>query len=653
MANIHPASTSEASRTSLAGPVTPVAPTADTTFRPASDIAAMFLKTGAISAAQASRIHRIQQKLPHRSFLSIVQDLGFASEEQARKVMQDNRLKISLGSLLVELGYLKPVDLEVALEAQRKSPERKKLGEVLVEQRFIDEQRLIEVLSMQLGFPHVQPDYASIDRDLMRKVNPNWCKQHLVAPLRSNGSQTLLAMADPLDNASRVSAESVFGNNIAIGIATRREILDAIASIEQGSPPVERGEEELNETAVEVVQRVILDALKLGVSDIHIEPLKNRLRVRFRRDGVMEHYRDFDSAITTTLTARIKVLSGAGIADKRRHMDGRIRFEDPASGLSSDLRVSFYATLNGQKIVLRLLNRQALHINIRETGLAPRVLERFLEEALDAPSGVILITGPTGSGKTTTLYGAVNYLNNDETCIVTAEDPVEYVVDGIAQCSINPQINLTFEETLRHMVRQDPDVIVLGEIRDSFSAETAIQAALTGHKVLTTFHTEDTIGGLLRLMNMDIETFLISSTVVSVLAQRLLRRVCPHCAQPYKPTPAELRKLGYSANDTTAGRFMLGNGCEHCHYTGYGGRIGIFELLVLNEEVKAAIRSAESSSQIRRVSMETSGLLTLLEDGIAKAALGQTSIPEVLKNLPRMEKPRPIPELFRLTGLHP
>jgi type IV pilus assembly protein PilB len=553
----------------------------------------------------------------------------------------------------VELGYLKPTELDAALEAQRKSPVRKKLGEILVEQRFIDEQRLIEVLAMQLGFPHVEPDYGSIDRDLMRKVNPNWCKQHLVAPLRSNGERTMIAMADPLDTPARQSAESVFGSNIDIGIASKREILDAIASVEKGAAYVEPGQDELDETAVDVVNRMILDALHLGASDIHIEPLKNRLRVRFRRDGVMEPYRDFESSLIATLTARIKVMSGAGIADKRRHMDGRINFEDPASGLSSDLRVSFYATLNGQKIVLRVLNRQALNISIRETGLAPRVLERFIEEALDAPSGVILITGPTDSGKTTTMYGAVNYLNNDETSIVTAEDPVEYVMDGIAQCSINPQINLTFEETLRHMVRQDPDVIVLGEIRDTFSAETAIQAALTGHKVLTTFHTEDTIGGLLRLMNMDIETFLISSTVVSVLAQRLLRRVCPHCAEPYKPTPAELRKLGYSANDTTAGRFILGRDCEHCRYSGYHGRVGIFELLVLNKDEKTAIRSSESSSQIRRVSMETSGLVTLLEDGIAKAALGQTSIPEVLKNLPRMEKPRPIPELFRLTGLQP
>ena len=201
------------------------------------------------------------------------------------------------------------------------------------------------------------------------------------------------------------------------------------------------------------------------------------------------------------------------------------------------------------------------------------------------------------------------------------------------------------------MVRQDPDVIVLGEIRDRFSADAAIQAALTGHKVLTTFHTEDSIGGLLRLMNMDIETFLISSTVVSVLAQRLLRRVCKHCAEPYKPTPTELRKLGYSAADTTAGNFLLGKGCEKCHYSGYMGRIGIFELLVLNEDVKTAMRASKTSSEIRKISMETSGLVTLLEDGIVKASLGQTTLNEVLRSLPRLDKPRPIPELRRITGL--
>ena len=621
--------------------------------RSEKDIAALLLRSGTITPAQASRSRRVKDKLPNRSLLQVVQELGYASEDATRKVLQDNRLSVSIGTLLVELGYITPLELEAALEAQRQSTERKKLGEILVEKHFIDEQRLMEVLSMQLGFPQVNPEPAAIDRQLLGKVNLNWCRQHLVAPMRSEGDAAMVAMANPLDGNARDTVLSIFGQDTQIGIAGRREIIDALAAIDQTTAQTDPETALVEETVVDIVNRVIAEALSLGVSDIHFEPLRNRIRIRYRRDGVMETHREYDAGIIDTLTARLKIMANVGISDKRKHQDGRMHFEDPVTGQSADLRVSFYATLNGQKIVLRILNRKAIRIDIRETGLAPRVLDRFIEEALDVPSGVILITGPTGSGKTTTLYGAVNYLNNDETSIVTAEDPVEYVVDGIAQCSINPQLNITFEETLRHIVRQDPDVIVLGEIRDNFSAEAAIQAALTGHKVLTTFHTEGTIGGLLRLMNMDIETFLISSTVVSVLAQRLLRRVCSHCAQPYKPTPAELRKMGYSATDTTAGRFMHGKGCEHCRYSGYSGRVGIFELLVLNEDVKTAIRSAQSSSQIRRISMETSGLVTLLEDGIAKAALGQTTIAEVLKNLPRMEKPRPIPELFRLTGLRP
>jgi type IV pilus assembly protein PilB len=237
-----------------------------------------------------------------------------------------------------------------------------------------------------------------------------------------------------------------------------------------------------------------------------------------------------------------------------------------------------------------------------------------------------------------------------DTCIITAEDPVEYVIEGIAQCPINPKIGVTFEETLKSMLRQDPDVIILGEIRDKVSAESAIQAALTGHKVLTTFHTEDSIGGLLRLMNMDIETFLISSTVVSVVAQRLLKKVCPDCKKPYTPTAADLRRLRYKAEDLRGADFQLGSGCEQCYYTGYAGRVGVFELLVLNEYVKDAVLSCKTSYEIRRISLETTGLVTLLEDGIAKAARGITSIQEVIRHLPLMEAPRPLEQINRIIG---
>ena len=333
------------------------------------------------------------------------------------------------------------------------------------------------------------------------------------------------------------------------------------------------------------------------------------------------------------MIGRIKVMAGADIAERRRHQDGRIQYETPRGTV--DIRVSIYATIHGEKVVMRLLNNRDTLLTIRDIGMAPRMLEALQRDALDAPSGVVMVTGPTGSGKTTTLYAAVNYLNDANTSIITAEDPVEYMIDGISQCSINPKINVSYAETLKHIVRQDPDVIVIGEIRDQFSAEVAINAALTGHKVLTTFHTEDSIGGLIRLLNMNIEAFLISSTVVSVIAQRLVRRVCPQCAEPHVLTPGELARLGYQPAEASGLTFARGRGCPACRHIGYKGRVAVFEILVLNELVRDALLSRKTAYEIRRVCVEASGLVTLLEDGITKAAAGLTSFEEIIRQLPR------------------
>lgn len=341
-------------------------------------------------------------------------------------------------------------------------------------------------------------------------------------------------------------------------------------------------------------------------------------------------------------------MAGADIAERRRHQDGRIFFEE--QGVQMDLRVSIYATIHGEKVVMRLLGAQSELLAINELGMAPRILQRFKEEGLEAPSGVVIITGPTGSGKTSTLYSAVNHLNSPTCSIITAEDPVEYVIDGIAQCSINPKINVTFEETLKHIVRQDPDIIVIGEIRDKFSAEMAIEAALTGHQVLTTFHTEDSTGALIRLLDMEIEAFLIASTVVSVLAQRLVRKVCPACKEDHLLTPDELRRLGYSPKDAAGLTFQKGRGCRKCNFMGYKGRIAIHELLVPNELVKDAVIARKTSYEIRKVSAETTGLVTLLEDGIFKASRGLTTFNEIIRQLPRLDRPRPIAALKRILG---
>ncbi len=615
------------------------------------EIAEILVKGEVLTRKQLTHALKVRAKLPTgRPLLGVLRDLGMINDEQIRTTLRTHRLSVGVGSLLVELGYLKEVELSAALEIQKQSDTRKKLGDILVEQRFIDENRLIEVLAIQLGFVRAYPDPESLDRVLMQKVKPRWCAQYVLVPLRAKSGKPLVAMADPLDRTSREAVASVFGAEIEIAIAGRREILDALASLEpQGHEAAVAAP--IKDTAVTaMVESIITEALNEGASDIHIEPLRNRLRVRYRTDGVLLANRDLDIKLAASLVSRIKILANIDISEKRRHQDGRIHFEDPQTGRVADIRVSVFVTLFGQKVVMRLLAQKAKLLDIRDAGFSPRMLQRFLDDALDLPSGVILITGPTGSGKTTTLYGAVNYLNNDQTSIVTAEDPVEYVVEGIAQCSINPALDITFEETMRHVVRQDPDVIVLGEIRDQQSAESAIQAALTGHKVLTTFHTEDTIGGLLRLMNMNIESFLISSTVVSVVAQRLLRRVCEHCAQPHQPIASELRKLGYTATDLGGATLRIGKGCRACHFTGYSGRVAVFELLVLNEPVKDAILNRRSSFEIRRISMETSGLITLMEDGIHKAVKGETSLAEVLYHLPRLEKPRSIAEIKRLSG---
>jgi type IV pilus assembly protein PilB len=376
--------------------------------------------------------------------------------------------------------------------------------------------------------------------------------------------------------------------------------------------------------------------------------MQDRFRVRFRMDGVLIHHRDYPLEHIPGITSRIKVMCEADIAERRRHQGGRLLFEH--NGEFMDMRASFYVTVHGEKIVLRLLNRQAELLNIEDLGIFPRMLERLRSDALDCPSGVVLVTGPTGSGKTTTVYSFINYLNKPHTSIITAEEPVEYVIEGIAQCSINPKINLTFEETLRHIVRQDPDVIVIGEIRDSYSAGVAVQAALTGHKVLTTFHTEDSIGGLIRLLNMDIDAFLISSTVVCVLAQRLMRKVCPACAMPCQLTPSEIIRLGITHKDVQDAEFRKGRGCAQCRHTGYKGRIAAFEMLILNEDVRDGLIERKTSHQIRKISIESTGLVTLFEDGLAKAARGVTTAEEVLRTLPRLHKARPLEELRRLIG---
>ena len=612
-------------------------------------VARLLVEQGLITEPQLSYARRVKTKLvSERSLIEILQELSLLTNPQLKQVLNKQPLNIRIGALLVELGLIRRNQLDAALSVQRES-KTQKLGGVLVEYGFIEERRLMEVLATKLGYPFIEPVFSEIDRDLLARVPAKILSCHSFVPVARQQDHILIAFADPLDLEDNEAADRIFGRKILPAIGTRRSIREVIELHRRGARSTAAAEAD-DSTIIGIVNSLFDEAVQQGVSDIHVEPLKDRLRIRFRRDGVLHVHKEISLDLATPIATRLKVMAQADIAERRRHQDGRILYESAVTGMSLDLRVSFYVTVHGEKAVLRLMNKKAELLDIMDIGMARRMLQRFRDDTLASPSGIIVVTGPTGAGKTTTLYSCVNHLNDLEASIITAEEPVEYLVDGISQCSINPKIGLTFTETLRHIVRQDPDIIVMGEVRDKFSAETAIQAALTGHLVLTTFHTEDTVGGLLRLLHMGIEPFLIASTLAGVLAQRLLRRVCRHCAVPYAPSPEEYRRLGYTHGDLAGARLQVGHGCAACRFTGYLGRIGIFELLTLSEEVKDAVLARKTAQEIRRCSIETAGLVTLFEDGIAKAARGEVSLAEVLRRLPRAVKPRPLPELRRLLG---
>ena len=618
---------------------------------PEQPLARILVEEGLVSSEQLRHAERVRTKLgSNRTLLEVVKELHGIDDIALQAVLARRRHDVRLGDLLVEFGYLRREYLETALAIQREDPASKlRIGEVLVAHHFIEESRLVEVLAMHLGFPLETGALAHAPAELIAAVPPRYCEQYEFLPVRREQDRVAVAFADPTNRAAIDAAEDVFGRDrVVVGIAPRSAIHAALRRLAGHEAERLAVEADGGSLVVEIVEEILATALEQGASDVHFDPRADRLSVRLRVDGVLAPLRDLPPSIAPAIATRIKVLCQADVAERRRHQGGR--FLHVADGRQVDLRVSIYVTVHGEKIVLRLLNQDRQLLSIGQIGMAPRMLERLREEALERPSGIVIVTGPTGSGKTTTLYGCIQELRSEEVSILTAEDPVEYVIDGIGQCSLNPGIDLGFAETLRHVVRQDPDIIVIGEIRDTLSAETAIQAALTGHKVLTTFHTEDTIGGLVRLLNMNIEAFLISSTVVSVVAQRLMRRVCESCAQPHRPTQVELRRLGCAPAALEGATFRIGRGCEACRGSGYRGRVAAFELLVLDAAVRDAILQRATSHEIRRIGRESSGLVSLFEDGLVRAARGETTIREVLRMLPRLDKPRPLAELARLLG---
>ncbi|MCG8633564.1 MAG: Flp pilus assembly complex ATPase component TadA [Desulfobacterales bacterium] len=611
------------------------------------EIVSLLIKEGLLTSKKAQYAMRVKSKLsPGKTLLDTLKDLKYIDEEKVKDVLRKNHLSLRIGDLMVEFGYLPQEKLNAALSIQ-KNQKNKRLGQIIIENQYMSESAFIEALSVQLGFPFIDLSIQDVDNKLLENIPIKWCIANHFLPVHMANDKPLVAFADPFNKSDIQGAQKLFGKNFIMGIASPNMIEKKLERLDSGTAQTKGVVDE--NTAIGIVDSIIANAIDQGASDIHIEPFDERLQVRFRVDGILVPFKMFPINAASMVSARIKILCKANIAEKRRHQDGRMSFHH--QGNSYDLRTSFFVTVFGEKIVLRILNRIDQVIKIDGIGMQPKMLNRFREDVLKSPSGVMIITGPTGSGKTTTLYSCVSDISNPQTSIVTAEDPVEYVVEGISQCSIDAGINRTFEETLRHVVRQDPDVIVIGEIRDNYSAGVAVHASLTGHKVLTSFHTEDSISGLIRLMNMDIEPFLIASTVNCVLAQRLLRRICPHCKEDYRPSPADLKLLEYGPEEMAKYDLVKGRGCPVCNHTGYKGRVAVFEMLVLNEFIKEAILSCQSSYELRRIALETTGLVTLMEDALSKVSTGVTTLDETFRCIPRLSPPRPISEINRLLGV--
>ncbi|MCK5165268.1 MAG: Flp pilus assembly complex ATPase component TadA [Desulfobacula sp.] len=607
------------------------------------------LKEKHLSKENINYAKRIQKKLvPPKPLLDVLKELEYVNDEKITHAIKANRDNLKVGTLLVELGHISRKDLEDALRIQYEEKNKRKVGDILIDNRAIDEKSLIEMLSLQMGFPFLEPEFMELDHDLFNQVPYKLFMQNKFVPIKKKGDSVLVAFSDPLHKPTVDSARGIFKKEIEIAISKKDSIDFAIQKMVREQNKDKKPLTMDDESIVGIVNTIIINAIRANASDIHIEPMHDRFRVRFRIDGIMHHIKDYSKDIMPLIASRIKILTELDIAEKRRHQGGRIDFQ--FGEYQVDLRVSTYVTVHGEKIVFRIINKMSKLLTVEELGMPTRMLEDFITGSLNSPSGVTIVTGPTGSGKTSTVYSCIDHLNTPETSIITAEDPVEYVIDGIGQCSINEKLNLTFEETLRHIVRQDPDIIVIGEIRDFFSADVAVQAALTGHQVLTTFHTEDSIGALIRLTNMKIEPFLISSTINCILAQRLLRKICPNCRKKQTLGTAEMKLLGFHGGELAGGTFYKGEGCGHCRHTGYSGRIAVHEMLLMEEHVRDAVLKNATSHELRQVSLKHAGLVTLFESGIYKASKGITTIDEVLRCLPKLVPPRPLAEVKRLLG---
>lgn len=556
-----------------------------------------------------------------------------------------------LGEIIVREFSIEPSKIEEALQVQRQKGGR--IGEILLGMRVINEEQLTKSLSIQSGIPIAETIKADkVDIELIKDLPINYLKQHKLIPVELNEKYIHILIADPFNLTSIDVVASKFKRPYRLVLAPAEEVINVINRVfDRKSQEAEAvmddmatanlGEiaSELNEPQdlldagdeapiIRLVNSLFAQAIRERASDIHIEPYEKEIVVRFRIDGVLYEIIKPAKRFHSSICSRIKIMAGLNIAEKRLPQDGRIRFK--IAGKDIDVRVSVIPTAHGERIVMRLLDKSAVLLDLEQLGIFDDKL-RQVKELIRRSHGIILVTGPTGSGKTTTLYAALTDINSPDINILTAEDPIEYQIKGISQLQVNPKIGLTFAGALRSFLRQDPDVILVGEIRDLETAEIAIQASLTGHLVLSTLHTNDAATAVTRLVDMGVEPFLVASSLLAVMAQRLVRVVCPDCRIPYMPTYEEMSKIGLSPEDVKSKGFIYkSQGCPRCMKTGYTGRIGIYELLIVDDEIRHQVLKNTDSTQIKKLAV-SKGMDTLRDDGAKKVLQGMTTIDEVLR----------------------
>ena len=549
---------------------------------------------------------------------------------------------------LVAAGRLRPADADRAMRLKEAQQGDESIGNILLQLGLISDRDLAQTLSRLNGIPVTEKkDYPAFT-DLEESISANFLKQHRLLVFSDDEDEVRAVMVDPTDRYVVDALELITGKPIRLQIGIASEIDEALQEHflelrkQSGELDENEGEhqlllqddvEQLKEQAseapvIKMVNQIIQRAVSSKASDIHIEPFENLLKIRYRVDGMLRETEHPSVQMAAALISRIKIMANLNIAERRLPQDGRFKIR--VMGNTLDLRVSTVPTLHGESMVMRLLQRDEQALDFQALGFEPATEKRLLE-ILERPHGIVVVTGPTGSGKTTSLYAALNHLNRPDRKILTVEDPVEYNIEGVNQIQVKPSIGLTFANALRSIVRQDPDIIMIGEIRDQETAKIAVQSALTGHLVLSSLHTNDAAGSITRFLDMGVEAFLLTSTVNAVLAQRLVRNLCPHCKQSYKPLPEVIERLqhyGVAADEET--RLYRAVGCDACGGSGYSGRSAILELLEITEAMRSLILKGSDKSTLAACAKQE-GALSMYQDGLGKVMRGVTTLEEVLR----------------------